>query len=96
MDVGGTAVQLALGTQHTCALLDTGALRCWGANAYGQVGNGNPDYATPLTAVALASGLRAVQVAAGAQHTCALLESGQLQCWGNGARGRLGYANTRS
>ncbi|WP_404367391.1 RCC1 domain-containing protein [Corallococcus coralloides] len=96
VDVGGTAVQLALGTQHTCALLDTGALRCWGANAYGQVGNGNPDYATPLTAVALRAGLRAVQVAAGAQHTCALLESGQLQCWGNGARGRLGYANTRS
>ncbi|WP_171433930.1 RCC1 domain-containing protein [Corallococcus exercitus] len=96
VDVGGTAVQLALGAQHTCALLDSGALRCWGANAFGQVGNGNPDYATPLTAVALASGLRAVQVAAGAQHTCALLESGQLQCWGNGARGRLGYANTRS
>ncbi|MHA7634892.1 RCC1 domain-containing protein [Corallococcus sp. M7] len=96
VDVGGTAVQLALGTWHTCALLDTGALRCWGANAYGQVGNGNPDYATPLTSVAPGSGLRAVQVAAGAQHTCALLESGQLQCWGNGARGRLGYANTRS
>ncbi|RKG83685.1 RCC1 domain-containing protein [Corallococcus terminator] len=96
VDVGGITVQLALGGNHTCALLESGAVRCWGANSTGQVGSGNPDYATPRTQVELGYGLRAVQVATGAQHTCALLESGQLKCWGNGARGRLGYGNVRS
>ena len=31
---------LGAGALHTCALLDTGALRCWGDNSYGQTGRG--------------------------------------------------------
>jgi len=43
VDVGGTAVQIWAGDGHTCALLDDGALRCWGRNAAGQLGYGHTD-----------------------------------------------------
>jgi alpha-tubulin suppressor-like RCC1 family protein len=39
--VGGPVVQIAAGGDHTCALLDTGAVRCWGRGNFGQLGYGN-------------------------------------------------------
>ena len=41
VDVGGTVVQLTAGDEHTCALLDSGAVRCWGSGFLGQLGYGN-------------------------------------------------------
>ena len=38
VDVGGTAERIAAGAAHTCAVLDGGAVRCWGSNASGQLG----------------------------------------------------------
>lgn len=43
VDIGGTAVALASGHEHNCVLLDTGRLRCWGANGGGQLGYGHTD-----------------------------------------------------
>ena len=40
VDVGGVVTQLAAGDWHTCALLDTGAVRCWGSNENGELGYG--------------------------------------------------------
>lgn len=34
------AVQIASGAVHTCALLDTEEVKCWGSNRYGQLGDG--------------------------------------------------------
>lgn len=72
---------------HGCALLDGGAARCWGMNEFGQLGDGtrsdNPVAVTVLSGedqVAL-SGAR--EVCAGAQHSCALMESGRVRCWGH-------------
>jgi alpha-tubulin suppressor-like RCC1 family protein len=36
----GSVSQLAIENEHVCARLQDGALRCWGVNVYGQVGNG--------------------------------------------------------
>jgi alpha-tubulin suppressor-like RCC1 family protein len=33
----------------------------------------------------------AAQIAAGGDHTCALLQSSQVKCWGAGGRGQLGH-----
>ncbi|MFP2908341.1 RCC1 domain-containing protein [Pyxidicoccus sp. 3LFB2] len=93
LSLAGTVLQLAAGTNHTCALRDTGAVRCWGYNANGQVGNGTTGSTFNPTAydVNLGAGNKAIQVTAGGEHTCALLGSGLIKCWGYNAQGQLGY-----
>ncbi|HWN71484.1 MAG TPA: hypothetical protein VNM90_27785, partial [Haliangium sp.] len=100
VNVGGTVVQIAAGGSHTCALLDDGSVRCWGRNANGQLGYGNTtaigDTEAPAAAGAVDVGGRVTQIAAGSNHTCALLVTGSVRCWGQGTLGRLGYGNTAS
>lgn len=100
LDVGGKAIALAAGSFHTCALLDSGGVRCWGRSESGELGYGNRvdvgDDEAPATAGDVPVGGKAVQIAAGGFHTCALLESGALRCWGDGREGALGYGNTAS
>lgn len=100
VDVGGTVTQLAAGYGFTCALLDTGRVRCWGSNSYGQlgygdlrtVGSGN----TPASAGDLDLGTSVTQIATGEAHVCALLEGGRVRCWGRGIYGVLGYGGILS
>ena len=96
--VGGRVVQIVAGSTHTCALLDTGAVRCWGANLFGELGYARlvaiGDDELPESAGDVPLGGAAVQLAAGVHHTCAVLSTGAVRCWGLGARGQLGYGNT--
>jgi alpha-tubulin suppressor-like RCC1 family protein len=98
VNVGGTVTQIAAGADYTCALLTTGAVRCWGQNNLGQLGYGNTDdigdNETPASAGDVNVGGTVTQIAAGLEHTCALLTSGAVRCWGSGGSGRLGYGNT--
>ncbi len=91
-------VQLAAGAEHTCALLDNGHVRCWGRGSEGQLGYGNTntigDDETPASTGDVKLGGSVVQLAAGGEHTCALLDNGHVRCWGRGSEGRLGYGNT--
>lgn len=100
VNVGGTVVQLATGSSHTCAVLDTGGVRCWGFGLEGQLGYGNTDSVgnanTPADVGDVPVGGFVVQVAAGSGHTCALLDTGNVRCWGQGGFGRLGYGNEES
>jgi alpha-tubulin suppressor-like RCC1 family protein len=84
----GRAVGVAVGDAHTCALLVTGRVACWGANANGQLGDGTTaDSAAP----ALVPGLTGVvEVRAAAADTCAVLADGTARCWGAGTSGQLG------
>jgi alpha-tubulin suppressor-like RCC1 family protein len=83
------AVQLAAGRAHTCARLGDGTVRCWGANNYGQIGDGTQmERDAPVPVMGL-SGV--TQLAAGAgEHTCALTGSGTPSCWGYNGAGELG------
>ncbi len=98
VDVGGTVTQIAAGSAHTCALLDRGAVRCWGAGSFGRLGYGNTDDIgddeTPASAGDVDVGGTVTQIAAGGAHTCALLDTGAVRCWGLGGLGKLGYGNT--
>jgi hypothetical protein len=100
LGAGRRAVAISAGHYHTCALLDTGAVRCWGYGTSGQLGYGNMDSIgddeTPgsVGPVFLGAGRRAVAISAGDSHTCALLDTGAVRCWGVGFSGQLGYGNT--
>jgi alpha-tubulin suppressor-like RCC1 family protein len=83
------AVMLAAGDSFTCALSETGGVKCWGWNIRGQLGDGSfEDRALPADVSGLTSGV--IAIAAGAEHACALLAAGKIQCWGNGSVGQLG------
>jgi alpha-tubulin suppressor-like RCC1 family protein/pimeloyl-ACP methyl ester carboxylesterase len=98
-DTGGTVqplgttstVTVAGGGFHACSLFN-GKVLCWGANSYGQLGNGTTTLAYAPTAVSAIT--TATQVASGDNHTCALLSTGSVQCWGLNSDGQLGNGTT--
>jgi alpha-tubulin suppressor-like RCC1 family protein len=82
-------VGLAAGVAHTCALSASGQVRCWGDNARGELGLGSTEAALEPAAIPeLTQGV--TQVAAGAFHTCALLATGEVRCWGVNDQYQLG------
>ena len=81
---------ITAGFSHTCVLLGDRSVRCWGGNGMGQVGDGSgEDRLTPVE-VDLGWGVWALDVRAGDSHTCALVGSGTLKCWGSNQSGQLG------
>jgi alpha-tubulin suppressor-like RCC1 family protein len=82
--------QIALGGYHTCALINTGGMKCWGGSDVGQIGDGSPGALrwTPAPVFGLGSGV--IQITAGGRHTCALLSTGGVKCWGNNNSGQIG------
>lgn len=88
--------QLAAGVSHTCALLEDGRVQCWGGNGAGELGYGDTDDrpSPPGDSVDLRDGYTAIAIAAGAYHTCAILDDGNVKCWGDNDQGALGYGDT--
>lgn len=96
LGTGRTATALAAGGDNTCAILDDGTLRCWGNNLSGQLGQGSGnaliDLGTGRTAVAVAVG--GIPVPASGSHVCAILDTGDVKCWGSNGQGKLGLGDT--
>jgi len=85
-----TAVAVAAGYNHACALLANGAIRCWGSNVDGQLGSPSTPSSGSSVPVAVSGIAGAVAIATGAYHTCALLQDGTLRCWGRNDQSQLG------
>lgn len=87
------ALALAVGKDFSCAIVTGGGVKCWGDNAYGQLGDGTTlDSDVPVDVIGLAQPAKVI--AAGTQHVCALLGDGSMACWGANDRGQLGDGST--
>ena len=92
------ATAISAGEYHSCAVLDTGAVKCWGANYSGQLGDGTTNDSSTPVAVSGINGVmvKATAVSAGGNHSCAVLDTGAVKCWGANYSGQLGNNTTTS
>ena len=101
MGTGRSVVAISAGNLHTCALLDNATVKCWGSAGNGRLGTGatndlgdDPaEIGDALLPISLGTGASAISVTAGGSHTCVLLNTAAVKCFGNGADGKLGYEN---
>ena len=88
----GAAVGVAVGGNHSCALMRSGAVMCWGANYSGEIGDGtHTDRKNPVSVIGLPSG--ATSIAAGGGHTCAVVPAG-VMCWGANNNTQMGVVSS--
>jgi alpha-tubulin suppressor-like RCC1 family protein len=97
---GRLAAAVTFGGGHGCALVDTGAVKCWGVYHQSQLGADNQPYdpGDPLPSVKLGRPARAVSASGTTTflddaHTCALLDDGSVKCWGLNGYGQLGQGD---
>ena len=98
---GAVVTSLVAAGGHTCALLTTHAVKCWGRNDDGQLGLGDTDHrgdapgemGQQLPAVDLGAGKTAVALGASIRSTCALFDDGTIKCWGWNLYGQLGLGD---
>jgi alpha-tubulin suppressor-like RCC1 family protein len=105
LGTGRTATAISVGAFFTCAILDGGQVKCWGTNRYGELGIGDNasrggapgQMGDNLPTVDLGSCRTARAVSAGGWgHVCAILDDGQVKCWGTNQEGELGLGDNRN
>lgn len=88
----GTSL-ITAGGSHSCALTAGNALKCWGANGYGQLGDATRTTSNRPRDV-IGAGAPVAEVSAGTYHTCARGSGNSIRCWGNAYGGRTAVGNT--
>jgi len=89
---------VSLDQAHTCAALESGAVKCWGDAEYGAIGSGDNDDLgnqpgeMPPPDVNLGGSV--VALAVGQLFNCALMQNNAVRCWGYNTHGSLGYGHT--
>jgi len=91
------AIAVSANNQHSCALLSTGSVTCWGSDGgTGGLGTGTALQTNSGPKVVVPGINDAISVSAGWSHSCAALTVGKVYCWGNGGNGQLGNGNNYS
>lgn len=91
-NLANNITELASMADHTCAVHSDDSISCWGANPYGQLGDGT---VAPFKGAVKVDGIgNARQVSTGVSHSCALVAGGAVKCWGSNEFGQLGNGTT--
>lgn len=109
VDLDGDVSHVTAGVSHTCAVLTSGAVKCWGSNRLGQLGLGDTDNrgdglpkgANDESPKEMGENLPSIklgetgvkQLVSGADHNCVLFDSASLKCWGDNQYGQLGLGD---
>jgi len=98
LDAARKAKTLSVGATFQCVLFDDASVKCWGDNSFGQLGRSTPsgEIGDPSGVSPIDLGGRVKQIQAGGRHACALLESGDVKCWGANEVGQLGLGDTKN
>ncbi len=100
VDLGAKVIAISAGEDHTCAIVEGGCVKCWGANDAGQLGVGNTkavgDDEAPAVVPPVRLGGPAKTIALGFKFSCALMVDGSVRCWGRNELGQLGLGNTKN
>ena len=99
---GDYVTSVTLGRSHTCVLISTGQVKCWGSNSGGKLGlESDDDSLRGDDAAEMGADLpflplpkKVVQITAGESHTCVRFEDKSVGCWGNNDQGELGIGDT--
>jgi alpha-tubulin suppressor-like RCC1 family protein len=96
MSLGAVPTSVAIGRngQSSCAILTGGAVKCWGLNTQGQLGDGTDTYRTSPVAVDLGAGYTAKIIETSYSTTCAILNDDSIKCWGSNSGGEFGIGHT--
>jgi alpha-tubulin suppressor-like RCC1 family protein len=93
--------KISAGGDSTCLITSGNLLQCFGSNTYGQLGiesiasvGQNTGDMIAIHTTDLGSSLYATSVSLGDSHTCAILNNGQVKCFGLNTFGQLGLENT--
>ncbi|WP_103919277.1 RCC1 domain-containing protein, partial [Candidatus Venteria ishoeyi] len=100
VELAGVVQHLDVGGNHSCAILDSGLIQCWGDNTYGQLGVNSDLLAdSPIPVTMNADNNTTIQpmpVATGKRHSCLLTENNTVRCWGENKHGQLGDGDVQS
>ena len=95
-------IEISSGGSHNCALFESGRVKCWGRDRYGQLGQGNsksigdnPGEMESLSFIQFGTNEKVIEISSGGSHNCALFESGRVKCWGRDRYGQLGQGNNK-
>jgi alpha-tubulin suppressor-like RCC1 family protein len=92
---GKNLIAVAVGANHACTLSKTSAVRCWGRNDHGQLGDGTTrESHVPVAVRNLGSGVATISAGASGHFVCALTRDGIVKCWGRNTYGQLGNGTT--
>ena len=81
----GSFTAVSAGRDHTCAIRESGAIECWGSNNQRDWNNETQTYDEVYVGQSDAPAGSFTAVSAGIWHTCAIRESGTIECWGSNA-----------
>jgi len=81
-------IAVAAGHVHSCAIVSAGAVKCWGGNWRGQLGDGT--FTNSHNPVNVSGITGAIKIDAGEFHTCVVISGGEVKCWGSNYFGEIG------